>query len=104
MARRVPYTLVYANAIQDHLRAIDLKHLALIREKIEEQLLFEPDLETRNRKPLKQPAAFGAEWEIRFGRAIDFECFMRLKGIRIRCRCWLSERKNETASSSVERK
>jgi hypothetical protein len=24
-------------------------------------------VETRNRKPLRQPAAFSAEWEIRFG-------------------------------------
>jgi hypothetical protein len=30
-------------------------------------LQFEPETETRNRKPLEQPAAFGATWEIRFG-------------------------------------
>ena len=28
---------------------------------------FEPDVETRNRKPLRQPAPFAAQWEIRFG-------------------------------------
>jgi hypothetical protein len=33
----------------------------------QEQLRFEPNVETRNRKPLRQPAPFGAEWEIRFG-------------------------------------
>ena len=38
-----------------------------IREKIGEQLRFEPGVETRNRKPLRQPALFGAGWEIRFG-------------------------------------
>src|SRR6266852_4090238 len=34
---------------------------------IEEQLLFEPENETRNRKPLQQPAPFEATWELRFG-------------------------------------
>jgi mRNA-degrading endonuclease RelE of RelBE toxin-antitoxin system len=67
MAKRKPYALVYAPAVEEHLRAIDSKFYSLIREKIEEQLLFEPGTETRNRKPLLQPAAFEAGWEIRFG-------------------------------------
>jgi hypothetical protein len=68
MARRQPYTLVYANvSVKEHLRAIDSKHHPLIRETIDEQLQFDPGVETRNRKPLRQPAAFEAHWEIRFG-------------------------------------
>lgn len=50
-----------------HLKSINAKYDSLIREKIEEQLLYEPNVETKNRKPLHQPAPFGAEWEIRFG-------------------------------------
>ncbi len=30
-------------------------------------MLFEPNIVTRNRKPLRPPAPFGATWEIRFG-------------------------------------
>lgn len=30
-------------------------------------LRFEPCVETRNRKPLRPPAPFAAQWEIRFG-------------------------------------
>jgi hypothetical protein len=30
-------------------------------------LLFEPETETRNRKPLRQPAPFEATWELRTG-------------------------------------
>jgi mRNA-degrading endonuclease RelE of RelBE toxin-antitoxin system len=67
MARRKPYTLIYARRMTKHLNSIDAKYDSLIREKIEEQLLLEPDVETKNRKPLRQPAPFGAEWEIRFG-------------------------------------
>src|SRR5438876_10870608 len=67
MARRESYTLAFANEVTKHLRAIDSKYHALIREKIGEQLRFEPAAETTNRKPLRQPAPFGATWEIRFG-------------------------------------
>ena len=67
MARKQPYTLAFASAVTDHLRAIDANYHALIREKIGEQLRFEPAAETTNRKPLRQPAPFGATWEIRFG-------------------------------------
>lgn len=67
MARRQPWSLVYAPGVRQHLQPIEAKYYALIRDKIEEQLLYEPETETRNRKPLRQPAAFDAEWELRFG-------------------------------------
>jgi mRNA-degrading endonuclease RelE of RelBE toxin-antitoxin system len=67
MARRHAYTLAFASEVTKHLRAIDAKYHALIREKIGQQLRFEPASETSNRKPLRQPAPFGATWEIRFG-------------------------------------
>src|SRR5438552_12992667 len=54
-------------AIWHHLRAIEAKYHSLIRAEIEEQLQFEPAKETRNRKPLRQPAPFEATWELRFG-------------------------------------
>ena len=67
MAGRRPYTLIYPPAVNEHLGSIDAKCHGLIRKTIEEQLLFEPGVEARNRKPLRQPAAFSARWEIRFG-------------------------------------
>jgi hypothetical protein len=68
MARRRPYTLIYAKVtVKEHLRTIDTKVHALIRATIDQQLQFEPAVETRSRKPLQQPAAFEARWEIRLG-------------------------------------
>lgn len=67
MPRQQPYTLAFASAVSEHLRAIDAKYHALVREKIGEQLRFAPGTETTNRKPLRQPAPFAATWEIRFG-------------------------------------
>ncbi len=50
----------------------------MIRETLQEQLLFEPDAETRNRKPLQQPAVFEAQWELRFGPDNRFRAFYEI--------------------------
>jgi hypothetical protein len=67
MARQQPYSLVYAPVVRQHLQAIDRGLHSLIRLKIEAQLPFEPDVETRNRRPVAQPTALAAEWELGFG-------------------------------------
>ena len=67
MPRKLTYDIGYDQAIRQHLRTIEPKYHSLIRAKIEEQLQLEPAKETRNRKPLRQPAPFEATWELRFG-------------------------------------
>ncbi len=69
------YDLIYARELKEHLRVIDRKHHSLIRKTIEEQLWFEPDVETRNRKPLRRGPLYDAEWEIRFGPDNRFRVF-----------------------------
>jgi hypothetical protein len=46
---------------------------------IEAPLTVEPDVETRNRKPLKKPVSFGATWEIRFGPNNKFRVFYEVE-------------------------
>jgi mRNA-degrading endonuclease RelE of RelBE toxin-antitoxin system len=79
MMRRRPFTLVYAPLVKEHLRAIDPKYYSLIRSQIETQLLLEPAVESRNRKPLKRPVAFEATWEIRFGQGNRFRVFYKVE-------------------------
>jgi mRNA-degrading endonuclease RelE of RelBE toxin-antitoxin system len=67
MTQEPIFTLVFAPEVIDHLRAIDTKYHSLIREAIAAQLSYTPLELTRNRKPLEQPAPFGATWELRFG-------------------------------------
>lgn len=67
MARRQPFSLAYDPEIKEHLQAIEATYHSLIRATIEEQLSFEPETESRNRKLLKRPVAFEATWELRFG-------------------------------------
>src|SRR6516165_10995384 len=51
MARKKPFELGYDPATREQLRAIPAKYHSLIRKVIEEQLRFQPETETRNRKP-----------------------------------------------------
>jgi mRNA-degrading endonuclease RelE of RelBE toxin-antitoxin system len=78
MAKKQPFALVYADEVKDHLRAIDAKYHSAIRTAVEAQLLHEPDVETRNRKPLKRPIAFGANWELRLGPDNRFRVFYQV--------------------------
>jgi mRNA-degrading endonuclease RelE of RelBE toxin-antitoxin system len=75
MAGRRPFALVYDPEVKAHLRAIERTDRPLIRMTIEEQLRFQPDKETRNRKPLQRPVAFEALWELRFGPENRFRVF-----------------------------
>jgi mRNA-degrading endonuclease RelE of RelBE toxin-antitoxin system len=74
MARR-KFELVFAPEALDHLDAIAAKYRGLIEDAIDEQLISTPDNETRNRKPLDQPAPFDATWEIRCGPQNRFRVF-----------------------------
>jgi hypothetical protein len=69
------FDLIYAPVTKLHLKTIGRKYYSLIRTNIENGLQFEPDVETRNRKPLKRPVAFEAEWELRFGPDNRFRVF-----------------------------
>ncbi len=78
MVAKRHFDLEYAPIVKDHLRTIEPKYYALIRRVIEEQLQFEPDIQTQNRKPLKRPVDFGAQWELRLGPGSDFRVFYKI--------------------------
>lgn len=68
MAKEQAFSLIFAPVVNSHLESIESKWDSLIRSKIEEQLTYEPDVETNNRKRFRRrPSPFDAEWEIRFG-------------------------------------
>ena len=78
MAKDPPFTIVYADEVKDHLRTIEVKYHSVIRSEIESQLSHDPDVETRNRKPLERPIAFGADWELRLGPENRFRVFYQV--------------------------
>src|SRR2546430_2334139 len=67
MAKRPRFTLSFAPQAIEHLDLIEPKYHTLVRRTIKEQLASTPTTETRNRKPLDQPAPFAATWELRCG-------------------------------------
>ncbi len=78
MTPRLAFELIYAPLVKRHLRAIEPKYHSFIREAIELQLKHEPDVETKNRKPLKRPILLGAKWELRCGRNNRFRVFYKV--------------------------
>src|SRR5229473_4526204 len=75
MAKRSKFTLSFAPEAIEHLDLIEPKYHGLLRRTIKEQLTHTPTDETRNRKPLDQPAPFEASWELRFGPENRFRVF-----------------------------
>ena len=75
MSPKQKFVLIYAPLTKLHLKTIERKYYSLIRTTIEDELQFDPGVETRNRKPLKRAVAFEAEWELRFGPDNKFRIF-----------------------------
>jgi hypothetical protein len=75
MAKRAKFTLSFAPQAIEHFDLIESKYHGLLRRTIKEQLTYTPTEETRNRKPLDQPAPFEASWELRCGPENRFRVF-----------------------------
>ena len=69
------FAIIYDPDVKQHLKFIERRYYSLIRTTIESQLQFEPEVETKNRKPLTRPVEFEAEWELRFGSDDRFRVF-----------------------------
>jgi mRNA-degrading endonuclease RelE of RelBE toxin-antitoxin system len=74
MTRASKYSLFYDDETQVHLQYIEKKQWKLIKETIESQLEYEPNVESKNRKPLRHPPIQN-RWEIRFGNHNEFRVF-----------------------------
>jgi prevent-host-death family protein len=79
MTAEETFHLVYAPIVKEHLKAIDRKYHSLIRQVIETQLQHEPEVVTRNRKPLRRSSRMVlADWELRFGPNNRFRVFYQV--------------------------
>jgi mRNA-degrading endonuclease RelE of RelBE toxin-antitoxin system len=77
MPAKSPFALIYDPEVARHLKTIGRKYYSLLQRTIEKQLSYEPEKETRNRKPLRRPSVFGTAWELRFGPDNRFRVFYR---------------------------
>jgi hypothetical protein len=74
---RSKYKIFYSNDIYFHLSFIEKKYWSLIKNHISEQLACEPDIETKNRKPLMD-STINDRWELRFGPQNCFRVFYKI--------------------------
>ena len=77
MAKKPVYSFIYDPQVRDHVAKIEKKYHSLIRKEIERQLRYEPEVETRNRKPLSRPSSLGSAWELRIGPENRFRIFYK---------------------------
>jgi mRNA-degrading endonuclease RelE of RelBE toxin-antitoxin system len=77
MVRTPAYSFIYDPQVRDHVARIERKYHSLIRKEIERQLRYEPEVETRNRKPLLRPSSLGSAWELRIGPENRFRVFYK---------------------------
>jgi mRNA-degrading endonuclease RelE of RelBE toxin-antitoxin system len=84
MSRRPKFVLLFAPEVIEHLRVIERRYHRLIQQVIDEQLSYTPGEETRNRKPLEQPAPYGATWELRCGPRNRFRVFYEVESAELR--------------------
>jgi mRNA-degrading endonuclease RelE of RelBE toxin-antitoxin system len=101
-----PFEIVFDERTFEHLDAIESKYDSVIREAIETQLAREPNLQTRNRKPMIEPTEFGATWELRCGPSNRFRIYYDVNldertvvilaiGVKIRNEVWLGKERFE---------
>jgi mRNA-degrading endonuclease RelE of RelBE toxin-antitoxin system len=61
----LPYRIEYSPEAEEHLSALTARQQATILDTVDEQLVHQPTVETRNRKPMRPNPV--APWELRIG-------------------------------------
>jgi len=59
------FEIEYSPDAEDHLKELTARQRVIVLDKIDEQLTSQPDVETRNRKPMRPNPV--APWELRIG-------------------------------------
>jgi mRNA-degrading endonuclease RelE of RelBE toxin-antitoxin system len=62
----LPYRIEYSPEAEEHLRFLTARQRATVLDSVDEQLMYEPMVETRNRKPMRPNPL--APWELRIGK------------------------------------
>ena len=61
----MPYRIEYSPDVEEHLRALTARQQAIVLDTVDKQLLHQPTVETRNRRPMRPNPL--APWELRIG-------------------------------------
>lgn len=61
----MPYRIEYSPEAEEHLRFLTARQRVTVLDGVDEQLTYQPTVETRNRKPMRPNPL--APWELRIG-------------------------------------
>jgi mRNA-degrading endonuclease RelE of RelBE toxin-antitoxin system len=61
----LPYVIEYSPEAEDHMRWFTIRQQRTVLDTVDRQLLHQPNMETRNRKPMRPNPV--APWELRIG-------------------------------------
>lgn len=61
----MPYRIEYSPDAEEHLRALTARQQTIVLDAVDKQLVHQPTIETRNRKPMRPNPA--APWELCIG-------------------------------------
>jgi mRNA-degrading endonuclease RelE of RelBE toxin-antitoxin system len=61
----LPYRIEYSPDAEDHLRGLTARQQRIVLDTVDQQLMHQPTIETRNRKPMRPNPI--APWELRLG-------------------------------------
>lgn len=61
----MPYRIEYSPAAGEHLQVLTARQRTIVLDAVDEQLAYQPAVETRNRKPMRPNPV--APWELRIG-------------------------------------
>jgi len=61
----VAYVIEYSPEAEDHMRWLTIRQQRIVLDTVDRQLLHQPSMETRNRKPMRPNPV--APWELRIG-------------------------------------
>ena len=75
MAKRAPWEIILDDNVFVHLDAIPTREHSVILDVIEQQLLYEATVQTRNRKPMRIPNTVGSTWELRCSKNNRYRIF-----------------------------
>lgn len=59
------FSIEYSPEVEDHLRIFTARQQKIILDTVDNQLAYQPDVETKNRKPMRPNPI--APWELRIG-------------------------------------
>ena len=82
--KKPPYVIEYSPPSLEHLAALNAGQRAIVLEEVDVQLLHQPNVVTRNRKPL-QPNPLVARFELRIGELrVYYEVYEGRRVVEVR--------------------